>query len=253
MDTNEMEVVEYTNPEITENVEESANTEVNEDSTVESGLTEGDAIEGEEVVEKDIKYTYIKHDLKGYYITLNYMLPKVLYDNLGETWEDFVNNKWVLLSEEQAKFREENPNAKIHEVFNMAIDPAPVRTIENAKTEMKSMIDKYDNGSSVNAFTINGTIEHWFTVQERTNYKSSIDAAKLVGVETLSFYVGDTMLSVPTEMAEVMLAQIQLYADQCFIVTKQHKANVDALETIEEVDAYNYRVGYPEKLNFNLE
>ena len=49
-----------------------------------------------------------------------------------------------------------------------------------------------------------------------------------------------------------MLAQIQLYADQCFIVTKQHKAAVEALDSIEAVDNYDVTAGYPTKLTFNV-
>ena len=57
-------------------------------------------------------------------------------------------------------------------------------------------------------------------------------------------------LSVAT--AKLMLAQIQLYADQCFIVTKQHKAAVEALDSIEAVDNYDVTAGYPTKLIFNV-
>ena len=49
-----------------------------------------------------------------------------------------------------------------------------------------------------------------------------------------------------------MLAQIQLYADQCYMVTKQHKAAVEALDTIEGVDNFDITSGYPEKLQLSL-
>jgi hypothetical protein len=61
------------------------------------------------------------------------------------------------------------------------------------------------------------------------------------------------MLEVPTSMAEEMLAQLQLYADQCFIVTKQHKAAVEQLTTIEEVDNFPYMEDYPPKINFAID
>lgn len=197
-------------------------------------------------------FTYIKHDVRGYYVELPEMLTEDLYSNLGTTWDDFVDNKWVLLSEEQVKFHQENPKAKVSEVWTMVLDPVHVRNINDAKNEMKSRIERYDDSEEVNQFIINGVITGWFTPSERSNYKSSIDAAKLVGLETLTFFVGNNMMEITPTVAEQLLAQIQLYADQCFIVTKQHKLNVDALETMEEVDAYNYKQGYPEKLNFKL-
>jgi hypothetical protein len=201
------------------------------------------------------KYTYIKYDIRGYYIEFDEMFNLDLYNNLGETWKDFLDNKWVLLSDEQVAFHNEHPTASIKEVWNMEITPEPIheRTLEDAKMEMLSNIDMYDNSINVNGFTVNGTIEAWFTADERSNYKSSIDSAKLLGVQELSFFIGGMELTLPTSSLELMLAQIQLYADQCYIVTKQHKIAVEALETIEAVDAYAYTSGYPERLNFDVE
>lgn len=200
------------------------------------------------------KYTYIKQDIKGYYIEFDEMFNPDLYNNLGETWEDFLDNKWVLLSDEQVAFHEEHPTASVKEVWDMELTPEPIyiRTLEDAKNEMIANIDAYDSSINVNGFTVNNEIEAWFTADERSNYKSSIDAAKLLGVETLSFFINDIEMTLPTESVEYMLAQIQLYADQCYIVTKQHKLDVNALETIEEVDAYPYMNGYPQRLNFDV-
>ena len=200
------------------------------------------------------KYTYIKQDIKGYYIEFDEMFNPDLYNNLGETWEDFLDNKWVLLSDEQVAFHEEHPTASVKEVWDMELTPEPIyiRTLEDAKNEMIANIDAYDSSINVNGFTVNNEIEAWFTADERSNYKSSIDAAKLLGVETLSFFVNDIEMTLPTESVEYMLAQIQLYADQCYIVTKQHKLDVNALETIEEVDAYPYMNGYPKRINFDV-
>jgi len=48
------------------------------------------------------------------------------------------------------------------------------------------------------------------------------------------------------------LAQIQIYADRCYIVTETHKAEVNALEAIDDVDNYDITSGYPEKLTFTI-
>lgn len=198
-------------------------------------------------------FTYINHNVKGFYVTLETQLDSESYNNIGSTWEDFIAGKWVLLNNDQVEFHQANPSAKISEVWAMELDPVHVRNIEDAKIEMLGKIDAYDKSNDVNGFTINGMIEGWFNPSERTNYKSSIDAAKLLGLDKLSFYVGDVMLDIAPSMAEGLLSQIQLYADQCFIVTKQHKLAVEALQTIEDVDAYDYKSGYPGKLNFNLD
>ena len=155
-----------------------------------------------------------------------------------------------MLSSAQAAFHEEYPEASPYEVWNMQLMPPHVRTLEEAKSEMIQRIDEYDQSESVNGFTINGTQNGWITAEERSNYRSSIDAAKLLGVDTLTFYISDVMMELSPEQAEYMLAQIQLYADQCFIVTKQHKLAVEALDTIEAVDAFPYTEGYPQQIDF---
>lgn len=198
-----------------------------------------------------IMNTYIKKSVPGYYFELEETLSPELY-NIGTTYEDFLNNCFIKLSNKQLKFRNNNPNASIEEVINAKLKEAPIKTLEQVKFEKLMEIDVYDNSEEVNCFTINNAIPAWFTPTERSNYKSSIDAAKLLGVNELSFFIGNTSLSVPTESAERMLAAIQLYADACFMVTKQHMMNVEALDSIEEINAYDYKTGYPEKLNFDL-
>ena len=195
---------------------------------------------------------YIKRNIPGNYVIMENELDANLHNDIGTTFDDYLNNLWVPLNENQIKFKEENPSASLQEVWSMQLNSTHTRTIEEAKNEMLHKIEQYDQSENVNGFTVNNTIKAWFTPQERSNYKSSIDAAKLLGIETLSFYIGDTMLNISPTMAEQMLAQIQLYADQCFIVTKQHKVEVESLQTIEEVDNYNYDYDYPNKLNFSL-
>lgn len=198
-------------------------------------------------------YTYVKRNIPRHYVTLENKLNPNLYSNIGSTYQDYLYNKYVLLTDEQVAFHNEYPEATVEEVFNLAINDnsEPARTLEIAKREMLQKIDSHDASDEVNGFLING-IKAWFTVQERNNYKASIDSAKLLGIESLSFFVGDHLLTITPEMAEHMLAAIQLYADQCFIVTKQHKLKVESLESIEEVDLYDYYAGYPKMLEFEL-
>ena len=196
-------------------------------------------------------FKYIQKEAKNYYFENDGNLYDYGY-NMGTTYEDFQNGKFILMTNEQIAFHEQYPDATVEQVINLEVPQAKLRTLEEAKRDMLRNIDYYDRSTNVNGFTINGSITAWFTPTERSNYKQSVEAAKLMGIDTLTFYVGDNMLTVSTAKAELMLAAIQLYADQCYIITKQHKLAVNELETVEEVDSYNYRSGYPEKLNFDL-
>ena len=199
--------------------------------------------------------TYIKISIPEIYVTLENELDPRLYDDIGESFEDYLDGKWVKLSENQLSFKESNPDASVKEVFDMQMTIDYISEDERlilAKKDMIEKIEDFDNSPSVNSFIINDAISAWFTVQERLNYKQSVEAAKLLGLPSLDFYVGDVMLNISPSDAELMLAQIQLYADKCFIVTKQHKLTVQNLTSVNDVLSYDYTVGYPEKLNFNL-
>lgn len=197
-------------------------------------------------------FTYIKKNVSGFYLELPEKLTSDLYSDLGETYEDFAQGKWVLLSNKQVAFHNEHPEASVKEVFDMALKPTPVRTLEDAKRELYEKINAYDRSQNVNGFTINKVVEAWFEPNERQGYKQSVDSAKLLGVESLSFFINDSIFSVATAQAELMLAALQLYADTCFIVTKQHRLAAAGLDTIESVDNYDYTTGYPAKLNFDI-
>lgn len=201
-------------------------------------------------------YTYIKKSIPNVYIELEDLMSPELYHNLGNnSYNDYLLDKWILLTDTQVEFHKQHPEASEKEVIFMTLQDKPQlpeRTLEDAKQEMIRKIDSYDSSSNINQFIINDSIPAWFTVEERSNYKNSIDSAKVLNIEELSFFVGDTVLSIDTDLAEKMLATIQMYADTCFIVTKQHKLKVNSLSTIEEVDQYDYTTGYPDKLNFKL-
>lgn len=196
------------------------------------------------------KYVYIKRSIAKTYVDFAEPLNPEEYNNIGETYEDYLDNKWVLLSDEQVAFHEAHPTASVKEVWDMELTPTPVRTLEEAKAIKISNLERYDKSSAVNEFTINNEQTGWFTPEERTDHKMSIDYAKQFSVETLSFFVGDMPMELTPTQAEYMLAQIQFYANKCYNVTKAHRIAIEALETIEEVDDYDYTAGYPPKLNF---
>lgn len=197
--------------------------------------------------------TYIKKNINGNYVTLDNELDGALHNNVGTTYEHYLNNWWVRLNDEQVKFHKDNPNASIEEVIKMELKIVPaVDPLVSAKNKVLSEIRRYDTSDKVNNFIINDAVNAWFSVQERLNYKQSVEAAKLLKEETLDFLVNGAPFTVSVTNAEYMLAQIQRYADKCYMVTEQHKYNVNNLTTVEEIKSYDYKQGYPEMLKFEL-
>lgn len=196
--------------------------------------------------------TYLKKSVKGYYVNFEKELDPNRYNNIGTTYKDFQNNLWVKLSKKQVKFHEENPSATTEEVFNMKLYPTPDPLVV-AKEDIIAEINVYDTSEAVNGFTVEG-IEgvYWFDPTERSNYKQSVEAAKTLGNSNISFYLGNNLVTIPVEKAEYLLAMLQHYADQCYIVTKTHKLEVEGLNDLEAVENYDYKANYPDRPNFVL-
>lgn len=193
---------------------------------------------------------------KYYYIKSGKVLamPSKLNENsyvLGSTFDDYLRGAYVELDDDQASFYLAHKNFSIASIWNLGeTEPEPIN-IETVRASKLSELKTYDKSSAVNEFFVN-EICAWFEPAERSNYSSSINSAKLLGVETLTFYVGSVALTVPTVQAEQMLATVQRYADQCFIVTKQHENAINALDSIEAIESYDFKTGYPNKLNFTI-
>lgn len=119
--------------------------------------------------------------------------------------------------------------------------------IDMVKAAKIAQIAAYSDSDAVNSLTFNG-IKTWLTRTVRDGYDTSITAAKNLGETTVTFMVGDNEMQLPVDQARRVLDLIQRYADACFIVTERHKIAVRALQTVEEVEKYDYTRGYPEKL-----
>lgn len=133
--------------------------------------------------------------------------------------------------------------------------PTPAQLLERAKANKIAELEAYDSSEEVNSFLVNignEAVMAWFTPEQRADYKNSIDAAELLGRDVVRPVINGREIKLPVSVAKTALAKIQLYANQCYGVTEQHKAAVNALETVEEVEAYDLKRFYPERLTFEV-
>lgn len=121
--------------------------------------------------------------------------------------------------------------------------------LENAISKKIAEIDVYDNSDKVNGFTYNG-VGLWFTAEVRASFKNSIESASLLGETEISIPTTAGIIKLSLDNAKIMLAKIQRYADACYLITMQHKSEVEILTTVAEVEAYDITKGYPDKLAF---
>ena len=133
--------------------------------------------------------------------------------------------------------------------------PTPEQILERAKQQKIGELEAYDSSEEVNSFNIviNGeTISAWLTPDKRADYKNSIDAAELLGMTEVHPVFNGVALTLSTQTAKTALAQIQIYANQCYGVTETHKAAIEALESVEDVEGYDYTINYPNRLIYEI-
>lgn len=194
--------------------------------------------------------TYINYYAIKQFIELDDELTVEKGYSIGETYMDYLEGKWVKLTPEQTEFHHAHPDATVEEVFNMLLN-VHEETLEDVKRAKIEALERYDKSSAVNNFKLNG-MDAWLEVEERLNYDRSIRAYKTLNIEQAKFVINGVALEIPVATAETLLSQIQVYADNAYLVTMQHKQSINALETIEAVNEYDFTTGYPEQLNFNL-
>ena len=123
--------------------------------------------------------------------------------------------------------------------------------LKQAKADKIAEITAYDTSSSVNGFILNGLLV-WLDKATRVGLMNSTTIAKAAGQKTTTLWLGGIKLVVDCDKAIQLLSALEMYALECFNVTASHKQAVSELTTIEEVEAYNYKSGYPKMLEMSV-
>lgn len=123
--------------------------------------------------------------------------------------------------------------------------------LEEAKTEKIAEITAYDTSDKVNGFILNRLLV-WLDKATRVGLMNSTAIAKAAGQETTTLWLKGIKLVVDCDKAIQLLSALEMYALECFNVTASHKAAVNELKSIEEVEVYDYKAGYPKMLEMSV-
>lgn len=143
---------------------------------------------------------------------------------------------------------DENEVQKAFVEFSAKMD---VLDLEQAKAEKIAEITDYDKSGKVNGFVLNGLLV-WLDKATRVGLMNSTTIAKAAGQKTTTLWLGGLKLVVDCDKAIQLLSALEMYALECFNVTASHKAAVSELKSIEEVEAYDYKSGYPKMLEMSV-
>lgn len=110
-------------------------------------------------------------------------------------------------------------------------------------------IETYDTSDAVNCFYLNG-IPMWLDKATRVGLVNAIESTELLGGTSITFWYDTVSYTIPLQFARQLLATLEVYALECFNVTANHKKIVKSMT--KDIENYDYTIGYPEKLQFNI-
>lgn len=120
------------------------------------------------------------------------------------------------------------------------------------KQKLMEAVTRYDSSPNVNSFYISD-VQTWLDKATRVGLKLRFEAEKRLGKTETTLWQNGMQFPLPLVgdvTALDMLDGIELYASACYDNTQRHLTNIGALSTVEEILAYDYTLGYPEKLRF---
>ena len=124
-------------------------------------------------------------------------------------------------------------------------------TIDELKEMKIADINAYDKSDAVNSFYLSGK-KMWLDKEDRVGLVNSINIEKHTGKLDTVLWFDTIKYTIPITDAISMLNSLELYALNCYNTTQQHISAIYKLQTKEEIESYNYKTGYPDKLQFTL-
>ena len=140
---------------------------------------------------------------------------------------------------------------EVQEAFACFVSKMDALKLEQAKVEKIAEITAYDTSDKVNGFMLNGLLV-WLDKATRVGLMNSTTISKAAGQKATTLWLGGAKLVVDCDKAIQLLSALEMYALECFNVTASHKAAVGELKSIEEVEAYDYKTGYPKMLEMSV-
>ena len=170
---------------------------------------------------------------------------------LADGWVEYVAPVVETPKEETVEETVETPT---YESFNNTVEiPVPELSDKaafvRARHKLRNAIQSYDTSKEVNCFYMQDE-PMWLDFENRSRLLLRFQAETAKGNETTTLWSNGKEYTLPLSVAINMLYELETYASKCYDNTQRHLANINILETLEDVQNYDYKSGYPEKLKF---
>lgn len=135
------------------------------------------------------------------------------------------------------------------DVIKVANPATEGNILRQAISQLIAEISGNDKSDNVNSFFVEGK-KMWVPRDLRTVLKMRIEAEKGAGKDETTLWFGENCYTFRIDVVLTMLQRLELYAAECYDVTAKHKQRVGRCNSVEDVLAYSYKNGYPDKLRF---
>ena len=194
------------------------------------------------------KINFIKTSIPEGQYKQQYSLGNIIVYHIGTTFNSEQNTyECYECTLPKATFDE----TEVRAAFAQFSDKMDALKLEQAKSDKIAEITAYDTSDKVNGFVLNGLLV-WLDKATRVGLMNSTNIAKAAGQQTTTLWLKGIKLVVDCDKAIQLLSALEMYALECFNVTASHKAAVSELKSIEEVEAYDYKTGYPKMLEMSV-
>lgn len=162
--------------------------------------------------------------------------------------EDPYDFDALVLQRQAARDRIQEINVELDKLDG--IEPTEEEILAMTKSRKQNDITEYDNSANVNSFIIGGE-PMWLNFDQRSRLKASLEAIEADGGTEMTKSFGGKSYTFTTQQWYYMINTVENYAGVCQTVTEEHRDAVQTLESVEDVEAYDYTTGYPSKINFD--
>lgn len=184
-------------------------------------------------------------------------------------YEKIIDGKTVIKKREEIVIRKDgrvtyNPTEEmvladgwVEYVPHAPVEPSAEVLLERAKKRKLLDLHDYDESSEVNDCIIvyqGQELHYWANKTERDSLKGAVRDYLSVGRVNYRLDLREIGISlwIPCELLLGMLAQLEVYAADCYNKTTDHEFAIKSLTTKNEVEDYNFKVGYPSIPRFEL-
>ncbi len=162
--------------------------------------------------------------------------------------EDPYDFDTLVLQRQAARDKIQEINIELNKLDG--IEPTEEELLAISKSRKQNDITEYDNSANVNSFIIGGE-PMWLNFDQRSRLKASLEAIEAAGGDEMTKTFAGKEYTFTISQWRSMINVVENYASACSNVTEQHRESVNALDNIDDVEAYDYTVEYPQKINFD--